>query len=765
MARRRNNKNLTTNPGRNKFPLRQDLPGGGPTIPEQPEHPTFPDPTDTTDPPIGSVEDLLRLAGQTVSRGEPVLASIRSPGVATDDLLARLRDERPPVQLSPTDLARLGASARAAAPIDFGVTELTTPLALTLPPGGYDVEIALRLRAATAVLGALYDEGVMPHRIDDSARDILFDVAALRAAFTGVPAGDDIVLGEFRWDPSPSIVAAPSDDENAVLRLPFSFDVNRGDTPVARLVGVVQAGVEPQASVGDRLMSVGISVVNPQPADLDLFEIAAPSDLQARSADASRAFAANVAPTLLLGLGLELASANVTICPKFSLPIGSGVPIRVQQIDLRVRPDGHSGMLIIGVLIGVGTEPTPGTGDPDRLRPPSMPEVSDVWTKVHAALLDKAVRQSMKTGELQTVVDEVAEQLDYRVVVEGASVEFEPLVARIHVDVRGVNVCGSKDVRARVTQEIRLSVLDGRIVVERSNHIDKDNSDTFLCAIMALFELLLAALIPPAFVIRLVYYIGLFSDSGNGPAVSYVSGMIDPGIPLPGTEVLPRLEVQQAALSDTGVQSNGTLDLRRDDTNTFIYLQVLGQVGVMTPTTVPEATVEIIDQDAPVPTGDDAQAPSDTSTISQKRIVNTSHEVIAPRDDQILADGKTDIDGKLRLWLSPHEITTTAGTLITTRTTERLDFDRNDPGSLQRTETQRPLREPLPDVYFRITLPSGEVVDSRALDDAFLVNLHHQHIGTVEDPLRLIIRRQLPSHRGNVVIAHGKSTSPHAKRS
>lgn len=761
---------------------------------------------------LTSIEEVLDLAGQTVAQGRPVLDAVTEAGSLSPDLRRQLEAQRPATTFTKAQLATMKERARLGGPVTFQVRPERAMSVVDLPQGGYDVVIAVRLDAASEVLAAFYDADALPHEIASSEASFVFSVGSLRAAFTGVPDGDDIGIGTMHLTRAPSLAAAP-DADVGVLRVPFALDLVRDPaggpaTTVAQLIGTVQLGVTAVAAVATQLVTVSAEIAAPadRPASVSLIEVAESSPLQPRSAQALRGFAAGVEENLYLGLRLALTELGpLQICPGLTVPLGAGVTLRIQRADVRVRPDQQSGMLLVGVLIGATRDPADGIGDPDRLRiPPSMPELANVAARVDEALLHKLVRQALDSGELQAAVDR-ENNTGLKVKVRDAEVEVDDLVVRIRLKLKANDVCFEfKDVEVRAIHEIRITgVLDGQVAIERSTDTNVDDVDMAVCGVVAALELALASILPALFVRRVWRYIGLVGQfvggTAGGKSTSFISGMISSSTPLPGTELLPTVEVLQASITDTAgvpnaaLATNGSFTLRPDEEATYLYLRVLRSPQKVAPGASPQPVegvrVQVVDQDVPRPAGDDTTIPEDTTVATGNQTVIESHRFVPPSEDQILVAGRTGGDGEVQLRMDRGVLDRArlAGQVATTTTTLHHDVlpgppSRSRPGfpgssgavgggglgggpgghpgggvlgggpgghpgggpgggsALGETHTsERLLQERRPDLYFLLTMPDGRQVDTRNLDAGFFLNEPDQHVGTREDPVVFLV--------------------------
>jgi hypothetical protein len=132
-------------------------------------------------------------------------------------------------------------------------------------------------------------------------------------------------------------------------------------------------------------------------------------------------------------------------------------------------------------------------------------------------------------------------------------------------------------------------------------------------------------------------------------------------------------------------------------------------------------------QDVPPPP---TQVPPSSSTGTGKHHVTISCTYLPPTSDQQLAVGQTDMTGLVRFGLLASQLVTPAGTIKEEKTYFDPDADR-----VITTTTLTPVLNPTPDLYFRVTTPDGNVVDTRQLPGGLMSNFVSARVGTLEHPL------------------------------
>ena len=144
-------------------------------------------------------------------------------------------------------------------------------------------------------------------------------------------------------------------------------------------------------------------------------------------------------------------------------------------------------------------------------------------------------------------------------------------------------------------------------------------------------------------------------------------------------------------------------------------------------------------QDVPPPTGDDAFVMESSDRFVGAKIIKTVEVVFQPSaSDDLLATTTTDSKGRANFVLSPSDIRTTSGTIVTTEVTTRIDTFET-----QASQSTRANIEAKPDIYFRIVLPNGRAFDTRGQELGLVLNLSSKRLGSPDEPLRFLFRESL----------------------
>lgn len=751
---------------------------------------------------IETTHDLARVAGEMAIGADPV-AELEHRGhtlsPALKEQIAAAR--RAAAALSPAERQRRERMAKA-----FGPTRLTMqPLDFKpkdLPAGDYDIVAGIGLQIVDEALAGLYDTLVVPHEI--AVPDLLSDqelnnlvVNVLRGVFDGIPDGSDITVGTFHITAPPTTLPVPGTN-GLVLRVPFGLDIDRvsgsSRQKVTSLVGAVSVGV--RVATDTRLASTDgnyqlVVTIEPPPegssADdrLDI-EIDPSSALQPRPGSQLH----SLATVLGLIVDRELAKAEPkwVVSGIIDLPFGKNNALVLQGVDVRTVDTAKGGAIVIGVR--AGGPPTP--GDPSRLTNPFGSRDANFYVRLHEALVQKILKIALDTGELT----KIAKEQNPDAVITSADVSFAENLIQLILKGKIVDACPiNKDLHFTATRSIHFDVQGGTIILRQDNSLTPDETDKIICIITTLAAGLILGISFGIFTAGLGAGLALsigvgaltglmeiisipftkiaydaLTSSGGGPDFNY----FPLNQPIPGTELLPRAHLVASLPSEGTLETFAQVDLVPDHINTYVYAAFLERKGLLGRQVHPLAhtQVQLMDQDAPRPTGDDAPIPKEGHRIvfhNRKRFVTEETKFEPPIHDQLLSTAQTDDRGLIRVMLTPTERTTTAGTKVVTTTTEKLDVEESpgshihggpggiggEPGPVGPPVNDRPgidvvthhspIIERKPDVYFRVKLPDGRTGDTRRQSSGLTINLGAGRLGTPESPLTFTFRTGIPT--------------------
>lgn len=700
-------------------------------------------------PAITTVQDLMARLGDVAGSTDP-LAALRQRGFTIAEGLQSLLDAaRPAKRLSPSERQRLAKTAAGAGKVRFRVVDRLAPRTSALPEGEWDFVAALRMDVLNEVLVALRAGFEFPREVTKNVDDV-FSRPRLEALSDDVPSAS-ARIGPLRLT-GPLRLRAVGGTDRAIVSIPFSLVFLRSslsggpDVVVSSLRGVMTFGVlvDPVVERDGLSLQLG-NVFSTIAAERLHIAVAGDSPIQPRSAKALATFEEAIDVLFRLGVGATLITNAGTVSPVIHLPIGGddGAQLRVTDLGVRFHRADDGDVVMVGVRLATEALPQPDPGDPATLRNPFRDSASglNAYVRVHEEVFRKLVKEALTSGALQ----DAARNVDEALRIDGADAEVRNNELRIVLDARIVDACFPEiDVNVRYTKTYRLSVFEGRFFVTEETDYDVADGDIVACFITASLQLILtaAATVLSGFLDDILRWLLPTPAGGQDNPFEVISAVYDPKEPVPGTEVLPRVEAVQVFLSNDEVESLGAISLRPDDVNTYIYaaFKRRSQSPIPRPATpIAGAQVEIIDQDSPIAPGDDATPPApsvETKTAGMFE-TTTTVSVVPPQRNQLLASGTTNDQGQVKFVLTPSQLRTTAGTVVTVVTKEH----RQTGDVVQTVRSERPFLEALPDVFFRVTSEEHPTFDTRLLEGGFLIDLRARRTGSPDSPLTFVTGR------------------------
>jgi hypothetical protein len=467
----------------------------------------------------------------------------------------------------------------------------------------------------------------------------------------------------------------------------------------------------------------------------------------------------------------------------------------IHDVDARAVASGEHGAIMVGVRSSL-----PGAGNPDArlLDPFGVPEANggNFFLRVHEDLVRLVAQRALDSGEIERIARE--EVHDAVRIDSIRDVSFRPGQIRVRIAGRVKDACPfGADLHFEVTQIIDFDIVDGELVIELDDELDLLDWDNLWCVLGTALTLGLTFAMPViAGVVTLGWLWGLLAGLAGGSLLTVLvfadlpagelaweaftslfeaGGESEPTIiplrrPIPRTELLPDPSIAGYALDDVSLGTYARLTLVPDDVDTFVYVRFLERTGPLGRLRRPVTgmDVELVDQDVPPPPGDDAVIPelgTEVVFANRKRVVTRTVAFEPPTRDDLLATARTDSRGVASFMLTPSEVRTDAGIVVTTTITERLDVREqpvhgeppvDGPAGVEIREQRRRLLE-RPDVYFRARLPSGARIDTRNLASGLVLNLGSRRIGTPSDPLTFVVGRPPGSEVFDPTIAGGGS--------
>jgi hypothetical protein len=617
-------------------------------------------------------------------------------------------------------------------------------------PGSYDVAAGVTLGVADQVLDAVYQSGTIPHQI---ALDQLLSptvLTALGGSFVVDKPGGTI--SRLHITSAPTIAAIADGSSEVAVEIPIQIDWSHTRMLAGRQIrqlvtkatGTLQLTMALKASVAFRvptsqsILTITVELLtNTTPADSPRLTLDANSPVQRKSP---------APPNQIDGLAQIIQNAlSLQFKNRLSFPVSPEIDAQVSTLDIRqVDVVTQGGALIVGLKV-VGTN---GAGSPATLRNVTPDAQSNIFVQVQDAVANQLIQQALRNGSLTAQ----AKQKYSNASVDSASAWFEKdaFVAQIHGSLE--DECPfNVDLGFTFTRKVTIKLLGGSIEIDQSDDQSIAEAGNLWCLLTTLGLIGLAALggwvisgvgvaIGAGVVSFLLSDIGglitsnLFGGGGGSPTPQ----IIPLTSPIPGSDVLPTVSGGTFQVSDHVMVAGAVFGTTADNINTVIYARFLAPDGIAIMQTKPLAgvKVELMDQDAPAPAGDDVVpvVPHDTVTVHNEIIDSTKYSYEKPGSDQKLAEGQTDLDGTVRFALLKSDLITTAGDIkaVITHTDINADKDKT-------TISRSPVGELKPDLYFRITMPDGSVVDSRKFSGGFFENFSSSRIGTLANPLTITL--------------------------
>ena len=706
-------------------------------------------------PQLQTLTQLLEQLGSVATSSDPVGRLLATGFSLSPAIEAKIDATSSSIHLDAVQRRQLAESASRLGPVTFAAGSPLLPLADALPEGEYDVVAALRMSVLAETLAALFTGMTYPREL--SEQDGIGHICTQERLATlsdDLPPGARI--GPLRLT-APLQIAAIDGTDHVELIQPFSLDFRRTapfgpgapkEITVSSFAGTARFGLALLAKiVGDELV---FSIENQVPVLEDdhlRITVLADSPIQPRSVQALGSFTSEIDDFFRTAVAIGISANIESISPTIRLPLGTTeATLTVHDTGVCTHRDDRGDVVVAGVRLGSEELPVEGLGDPTTLVNPLNSTEANVYIRMHEAFFRKLVKQAWASGALQSAASAVHPDLR----VDGADAMFAANELKLVLNVRVVDVCGFPvkfiDVDATYTMTFQFSVFSEQIFVTQKTETDVSNMDIAACLLNGGLTLVVLGAVAILAEVALTYgrFGSLLSLNGDdGEPFDIYSAVFDPLVPIPGTELLPRVEVLQGLARPDRLEALGVLSLRPDDVNSYVYIQFLRRARQLggAPVPVSNARVDIMDQDSPRPPGDDSAVVSNQSSTSKTGEVVTTRIVHfnAPTHDQVLASGRTDAFGRARFVITPAQLSSSAGTVNTTILTENLELDK-----FSRKVSEVVLTEANPDVYFRVSPADGPTFDTRKLQDGFMLNLRGGRVGTAAAPLVFVSGRSGP---------------------
>jgi hypothetical protein len=624
------------------------------------------------------------------------------------------------------------------------ITPRTSPA-----PGNYDVLAGLEFAVANTAIGAVYQSGTIPHEIALDQSLSAGELTALGGLFKGVAGGQ---LSRLHITSSPTLAGTTDGSVVVALVIPIQLDwiqfqvlPSTGMT-IARVittaVGTLQltmtlvANVVPRPDPAYSTMTIGVQLLDTQqvtPADSPRLTLAPNSPVQL-SNPAPPDQVDGTAVLIQNALAEQLGnSITVSVSPVFALPIGSLALFHADVVS-------KGGMLLAGLQIeGTGTT---GASDPTQLVSLLPSDGSNLYLQIQDSVANAVIQSALQSGQLTAQA-----QLQYsNAVIDSASARFENDEFVAQVNGRLVNECPlNVDLYFSYTRTVSLQLEGGSLQINQSNDTSIVDIHNLWCLLSTLGLIGLAFLGGAVLGFAGAILGGLLGSAlgmqGNFNLLNLIVGgagggptpptIVDITQPIPDSDFLPTLSGGFCQIANGGLLIGAVAGTQPDDINTIIYAQFLVPAGGVVATAskaLAGVKVELMAQDVPPPVS--PQVPPSTSTGTGKHQVTITYTFVPPTSDQQLAVGQTDMNGVVRFGLLTTQLVTTAGMIKE----EESRFD-PDAGRFITTTTLTPVLDDTPDLYFRVTMPDGSVVDTRQLPGGLMSNFVSARLGTLEHPI------------------------------
>jgi hypothetical protein len=684
---------------------------------------------------LREVKDLLSILPEGLPAGVDPAAALERRGHTIEPELAELlRTSAPHFRLSEAARARLrsripaGTKLVAREMLSAGpVARAATPIAAA---PAYDLVLALRLSFANQVIAQLRAEGLIPSGLELAQTAELFSPGLLARFQLAPPHAPSPLPSPFPLPhPFPTVPGAPISGTPRALQfsappfldtasgaelievvLPFRLDVDlEGRVPSTRaILGRIRAQVDirTQVPTGSDSANLTITLDPNQSVSLHV-EYNAGSQLIPRSLEDASA----IDSELQFKLGVGLAQLPAIALPPLVLPTsalgGSDQSVVPLRVDPATTAQGGDTALVVGVQM------TGNSSVPPQPPSPFTSGTGNAFVRLHEGFLSRVFRASALDPGFAAELE--AESGLEGLQVDDAYVRASPDKLELIVEARIVNLCAfRKDLRFISTTTLTFSVFSGELTITRESVLDINNLDVILCILLAGVEIYLFRL-PFAAIDHVLRFRpllrGLFAGIRDGAGgggeegadQTIVAATFTTKKPIPGTEHAVSAELLQQKVDSVAVLALGELSLVPDTQSTFVHVRcLLGGAPVA------GALVELMDQDAPPPVGDDAKLLG----------LPPNPSLFTPGPDQVVATATTDATGAARFFLAADGRPSAAGTV-------QLGF------------IPLPAREAAPDLYLRVTAPDGTLLDSRTVNGGFRLNQGAGHFGTREAPLVL----------------------------
>jgi hypothetical protein len=687
-------------------------------------------------------DDVLRAIPGLLASRLDVHEYLQRPGVLASELRAEI--QRTP----PTEPIRAlwpgGAGTRL--PTIVRDVKPRPDAALRLPPGEYDLRVALRIELVNQTIAGVYQTHTIPHRLPliPFVLAPIFHLDALRTVMTGIP--DLVRGGDLQLTAAPSVEVVDF-VEHLVIAAPIRIDFIREieGLPFPRVVSHLSGTLRIPVPIEIEVLTAeendgveGIRVAFPlgsSPVPLRLV-IDPDSPVQAILPGADEFFREH---DMDLRSGLNQYVGGMLASPVIAIPGLDGISLKLQRGD--VRAFNHT--VIIGLLLGVGDDPEePGTGDPTTLAGSSLEsDGPNIRAIAHATIVDKLMRSALRSGRLQALATHAASAFQPGVSADATdawgSIDEDGIKVRIALSITGFCAATLNVVYAI---DLKPTVQNGQVVISRKEEYQGIGAwEILVCFLSGIASFGLGLVVP---LLRGLWWLddsrgGILDWVLNGfpssedPAPFVVSALLETTRPVPRTELRAQVQVTKVTLEREKMTSEGTAALLRDTLNAYVYA-VFHQSSSdpLYPGSWPiqNAKIHLVDLDWE---GLGDEVPTVPGYEIGNTIVTTRILALFPPETsaQSIATSTTNFEGRVRFALSPQLMLTRWGTARMQRT-----FTNRETGTATTTPPFfGPIDELAPDLYFVVERFDGTRVQTGLL----AVDVRPgQRVGTADEPLR-----------------------------
>ncbi|WP_213286731.1 hypothetical protein [Bradyrhizobium sp. sGM-13] len=676
-------------------------------------------------PSLAAWKRIASEAGRFARSADP-LAEMSAAGIVADpEIREVLEDQKPAFKLDPVAYARLLGEY---GPLpEVSVTMGDRPAQPASDRSDYGLSTTIDVALVNEIVRAFWDARAYKRRVPASIVRKVLDIAAIRAAFDGVPDDPDAAVGQMDLRGAAELEAY-SGGRDVIVVQPVSLRIT-GAQPASLdvtlrlrlpLVGTATASRVYLSEASVQALAVDLTVdqsslVRPNSA-------AAVQMLEERLTDMLRTLAvdARLAYSLPSEIALRGRLDNTT------LTIGAAAGY--------ARPTGGRSYLSAGAELA----PLGGTPRPNSLAVAVPDQSENLRIVVDERLATGVLTATIESGDLAAFANrKIASKLDplnpAPIRFDGGTVRFTGGRMVITLDTVWEDACvAGKNLAMVVTVTSTLTAAGGQVnAADTEIDINLDNTDALVCT-------LLSGLLGPFGLLANTIVLGIIAAINPALDDKSLPSFLEPV--LPRTELrlraaLSRLEVNEGYAVATGVAS-----IVPNVTDWFVYLKVLypnpivpRRPSLRVP--VADATVALYELDNPPPAGDDVAVP-DAEPIEHLvgRYLTTEVRSYHPRADELLGTAATDEDGFVRFRVRPNAI---GGTITTYRTKEDVVTGR----VLSQSTAHAPAPEPGPDFAVTITAADGAVLTTRRL---VALNASQKHAGTLDDPLLVVVSQSGP---------------------